>query len=487
MNLIEPSQAGENWDLVVIGSGFGSMFFVHRFLSNRPNSKILFIEMGEYKSWEWQAEHEKNSDIDQNRVFKNEGKKDWNFTIGLGGSSNCWWGLTPRLHPTDFKMHSQFGVGADWPVDYDELVPYYKQAESIMNIAGPDNLNEIFPGTDQYPLPAHRLTTADEMIIGGGDPYHFAMPCAKASVATSSHARCCSNSTCNVCPVGAKFSGVNGMQSVFNHPGVSVLLDSQVKFIETANGVARKVTYENDHKEYQVEGDLIVLGANAIQSPFILLRSGIGGHGVGRYLGEKLIFRVEVDLDGLDHFDGGTSTTAMNLGSLVNADRSKHGTPVYMIENRFMMPGFRMEQDRWRQFLPLSIYVDDILDEENGVFNENDDVPVVRFKGFSEYCQKGVEAAKAYLPTLLKSLPVEEIRYLQVLPYGGHIQGTLRMGTDISNSVVDRNLIHHDIRNLVVVGTSVFPTTGSLNPTLTASALSLRAADQLTTSGATGL
>jgi choline dehydrogenase-like flavoprotein len=54
------------------------------------------------------------------------------------------------------------------------------------------------------------------------------------------------------------------------------------------------------------------------------------------------------------------------------------------------------------------------------------------------------------------------------------------MGTGIENSVVDDHLVSHAVRNLVVVGTSVFPTSGSVNPTLTAAALSLRSAEHLT-------
>src|SRR2546430_12626748 len=45
-----------------------------------------------------------------------------------------------------------------------------------------------------------------------------------------------------------------------------------------------------------------------------------------------------------------------------------------------------------------------------------------------------------------------------------HLQGTLRMGSDPKESVVDAGQIHHDVRNLVVVGSSVFPTSGSSPP-----------------------
>jgi len=62
---------------------------------------------------------------------------------------------------------------------------------------------------------------------------------------------------------------------------------------------------------------------------------------------------------------------------------------------------------------------------------------------------------------------------------GGHLMGTTRMGTSVSNSVVDRDCRVHGYRNLYVASSSVFPTTGYANPTLTIVALSLRLADTL--------
>jgi choline dehydrogenase-like flavoprotein len=53
------------------------------------------------------------------------------------------------------------------------------------------------------------------------------------------------------------------------------------------------------------------------------------------------------------------------------------------------------------------------------------------------------------------------------------------MGTDPDESVVDPDLRAHDCENLWLVGSSVFPTGGAVNPTLTIAALALRAADAL--------
>jgi choline dehydrogenase-like flavoprotein len=63
--------------------------------------------------------------------------------------------------------------------------------------------------------------------------------------------------------------------------------------------------------------------------------------------------------------------------------------------------------------------------------------------------------------------------------YGGHHIGTARMGRDPRTSVVDPNARVHDVANLYIAGSAVFPTSSQANPTLTLLALSLRLADHL--------
>ena len=57
--------------------------------------------------------------------------------------------------------------------------------------------------------------------------------------------------------------------------------------------------------------------------------------------------------------------------------------------------------------------------------------------------------------------------------------GTTRMSDDPRQGVVDRNTRVHDVENLFIAGSSVFPTVGYANPTLTIVALAIRLADHL--------
>jgi choline dehydrogenase-like flavoprotein len=103
-------------------------------------------------------------------------------------------------------------------------------------------------------------------------------------------------------------------------------------------------------------------------------------------------------------------------------------------------------------------------------------MPLVSHAAPSEYASRGVERSLAALETVLAPLPVEHIEFVQMRPTESHVQGSLRMGHDRGSSVVDARQIHHDVRNLVVTGSSVFPSCPCSNPSLTVAALSLRSA-----------
>lgn len=60
-----------------------------------------------------------------------------------------------------------------------------------------------------------------------------------------------------------------------------------------------------------------------------------------------------------------------------------------------------------------------------------------------------------------------------------HHMGTTRMGINVNESVVDKDCKYHQLNNLYIAGSSIFPTTGSTNPTLTIVALALRLAETL--------
>jgi choline dehydrogenase-like flavoprotein len=70
-------------------------------------------------------------------------------------------------------------------------------------------------------------------------------------------------------------------------------------------------------------------------------------------------------------------------------------------------------------------------------------------------------------------------RWSENLSWFGHHMGTTRMSADPKKGVVDADCRVHGLKNLYVASSSVFPTAGFANPTLTILAIALRLADHL--------
>ena len=467
----------EHFDAVVVGSGFGSLFFVEGLLKKRPAARILILERGTFNSHAWQLGNQKNSPIAHQSTFRtDDANKVWNFTLGLGGGTNCWFAQTPRFHPSDFKMRSKYGVAQDWPLDYAELEPYYVAAETKMSVAGAAEMGEIMPRSAPFPQPPHKLTSVDKIMRQAQPEYHFPIATARASLATAERAPCCGSARCNLCPVNAKFTFENGFANLRNQPNVEFRLECEVTQFDSANGVIRAAVYRKDGAEHRVTGDLFVLGANAIHSPAILLRSGIDRPLTGVGIHEQVGYGLEVLLDGLDNLDGGTITTALNFSLYDGPFRKEHAGALIYFDNRWPY-GLRQEYGRWRQLAPLVVVVEDLPSDSNRVTLDSDGVPKVLHASVSEYAKRGLKESLAKIEQVLRPLPVERVDFKGMRDTESHIQGSLRMGSDPATSVVDAKQIHHDVRNLVVVGSSVFPSGPNCNPSLSVAALSLRSAD----------
>jgi choline dehydrogenase-like flavoprotein len=466
------------YPIVVIGTGFGSMFFVHRLLQRRPGTRVLMLERGDYRPWATQLAENHNSTVPSNDTFIATGEpKPWNFTIGYGGGTNCWYATTPRLHPNDFRTKSLYGRGQDWPISYDTLEPYYGEAEAVMDISGPPDMGIITPRSRPYPQPPHKFSAADRAMKRAQPRMHFVMPTARARVANAQRPQCCATYRCYLCPVEAKFTALNGFRHITEHPDVRILVGAEVREVERsgASHIAA-VRYIHGGKERRVACDLCVLGANAIHSPAILLRSGLDHPLLGRGLNEQLGYGVEVLLNGLDSLDGSTITTGANYSLYDGPFRADHGAAFLVFDNRFPY-GVREEFGRWRQTLALNVTIEEELRDDNRVLVDKDGKVVVHFAGRSAYAQRAAKRTLARLPDVLSPLPIEKIVFRGFRPSESHLQGTLRMGRSRADSVVDHAQVHHDFRNLIVVGTSVLPTCPPVAPSLTAAALSLRAAD----------
>ncbi|MEL6727172.1 MAG: GMC family oxidoreductase [Pseudomonadota bacterium] len=468
-----------DYDLIVVGSGFGSLFFLKRYLERSRNVRVALVEWGSDRPPTQQTLDNSNSSIPVDECHNEIGGKAWNYTIGLGGGTNCWWGQTPRFLPKDFRLKSEYGVHEDWPLSYSDIEPYYCQAEAIMNVAGSETISKLTPRSQPFPLPPHKLSTPDRIMAQKMPDQFFPVSTARASEATADRGKCCARVACSFCPVDAKFNAYNGMSDVLRDPRVELILNAQVREIEQSAGIATGVVYLQDNRATTISGDLIVLGANAIQSPAILLRSNIQHPKTGLGLCEQLAYGVEIKLDGINNFDGSTFTTGWHFGAYDGDHRREAAATLIQVENHAKF-GLRTEYGRWRHSLPLILNIEDLPRDENAVKLDEGGKATVHFAGFSDYAKAGLDYSLSKLEDLFSPLPIEDIIVHGKRGTEHHLECSLRMGADPETSVVDPVGLHHSVRNLLVVGSAIFPTCPPANPSLTIAALSLRSADILT-------
>lgn len=470
-----------NYDVIVIGTGFASSFFLRKFIDLRgAQVRILVLERGPLRPHaERLATRLQPNDERPGDYYRAEGMKakDWNFSIAFGGSSNCWWGNTPRFLPADFAIATRFGHGRDWPLGYDAIEPFYTEAEQLMLIAGSAD-GYPHPRSAPFPLPAHNLSVPEQVLREAYPETFFPMPSARASRNTPTRARCCANDVCSLCPVDAKFTIENGLGDVYRSENVTLMTGALVHSLETAGGKVTGVEYTHDGEQKRALGDLVVLGANALFNPTILANSGMDHPLLGKRLHEQYGLVGDAYLDGMESFQGSTSVTG--IGTMLWDDEERRRTLAPALFETKSVGMMRLEPGRWRQVLPIRLVYEDIPSDENFVATDpaDRDKPIARFNGYSDYTMRSAERAQADLAKLLAPLPVERVE-LRPVSTEAHIQGTTVMGAAAADSIVDADCLHHRYRNLLVLGSSVFPSCSPANPTLTIAALSLRAAQRL--------
>lgn len=470
----------DKYDLLVAGTGPASTFFIKKYLSKaRASVKVLVLERGDFYS---HADRLKKRAGDTSHYKKaaskpriNNEERGWAYTIGFGGSSNCWYACTPRFLPSDFRMKTLYGVANDWPISYEELDPYYTEVEELMSISGPDETP--FPRQGSYPLPPHILTTVDKVLNKKYGKLYISQPTGRASRPVNGRNACCASGVCGTCPVNAKFTIENSNIGVYEDPRVEVIYGAQVYSLELANNVVRKVNFIQEGKERQAEAEVFALGTHAIFNPHILLNSGDSNPFTGKGLGEQYGLQAVVYLDNMPNLGGSTWVTANGYMLYDGVHRKDHAA--CLMESSNSPEWIRVESGKWRNLISFRMIFEDLPMEQNFVSATPEDLltPTTVFKGISSYTERAVDNMKIKLPEVLSCLPVEKIEYLKPFGSESHILGTTRMSADAKDGVVDKNLIHHQYRNLFVLGSGSFTTYSPANPTLTLSALSLYAAD----------
>ncbi|WP_341368566.1 GMC family oxidoreductase [Yoonia sp. BS5-3] len=470
----------KKYDVVIVGTGFASAFFLKRVLEGSDVSRVLVLERGQRHSYDWQLDHQRNNDLADRRPHNEAGleKKFWNYNIGFGGGSNCWWTNTMRIHPEEFELRTRYGVGDDWPISYEDLEPYYCDAEDEMLVSGDNSSAVLFPRSRPFPQPRHRYSGVGSALKMAYPEHTFAMPTTRARVANDSRGVCCAIGRCNLCPNKAKFTIVEEMAYLFDDPRVTLILDAEVDGIETSAGLASAVTYRKGDRAFRVETDFVALGANGIFNPFILLKSGIDDGPVGRGVVEQIPIYLTVDFETAKTEGYSSFVGAVNYSFSTGPHRRNASGGFLEVVNKFEV---RPHKEKWNNRAAFTFLMGDMRQDDNRVTIDPDapDRPLVSFNDWSPYAYNGVAHIRTNIENFLAPLGVErfEVSY-DLIGSHSHIEGTTVMGSDPAASVVDKDLLHHRVRNLAVLGSGAFVTSPGSNPTLTIAAMSLRSADR---------
>jgi len=437
----------------------------------------------------------------------------------VGGSTIHFGAQWARMRPSDFRTRTLEGVGDDWPVTYEELLPHYERMDVEMNVSGMAGDPAYPPGAGP-PLPPLSIGKIGRRAAEGMERlgWHW-WPAAHAipSREIGSQAQCARRGTCMFgCPEGAKGSTDLTLWPAALRHGARLVTGARVRELTTnADGLATGAVYvDRDGNEHAEHADVVVLAANGIGTPRLLLLSssprfpdGLANSSglVGKRLmlhpymsvlgiydepleswlgpwGTPLLSLQFADTDEARGFPRGAQWDVMPIGgplmTLARYDgrpyAERWGTAVHELVGRTLGRAFDWGvgiEDLPR--LENTVTIDPSLADGDGIPAPRityriDDEARANLAFQLERAREAHEAAGA-VETLVTDWS----------NWGWHLLGTARMGDDPATSVVDRLGRAHDVPNLVVVDGSVFPTSGPQPPTATIAANASRCIDAL--------
>ncbi len=385
----------------------------------------------------------------------------------LGGASRVWSGYVITLDDIDFNNPS---VGVRWPIRRADLLPYYTEAARILDRDPTivEGKKTLMAGVDYNPLSIGAPTRFD-------DKYRDTLERSPTlHVATD----------CTVVALEA-----NEARS----------LVTAIDYVHHPTGSQRRFDIAADQA--------LVLAGGGIGNAQVLLQprpdgaTSVGNESglVGRFLMEHPHFFdaaecvLDVDLD--QHAPAEAFGMASPTLRLADATRAAQGLFACSLEclekNDFHKVARYLSSELGRPCFhyKITLRTEMLPHEGNSVFltAERDEVGLHRAAARCVVSARDMTNVEITLQTL-GSLLLESNRgrvrinndalYFRIRG-GGHVMGTTRMGSDVSSSVVDPECRVHGYENLFVAGSSVFPTVGSANPTLTIIALALRLSETL--------
>lgn len=440
----------------------------------------------------------------------------------VGGMAAIWSAISLRMRPTDFRVRTLYNRDVDWPIDYDELEPYYGRAEGFIGVSGTNDDNPFAPPRSvPYPMPEFPLGYYDniirERLADALDIHVHTTPQARAREAYDGRAGCANIGMCHTCPIFARYTPLHHLNRALATGSVTLESDVTVRRIIVEDGKARGVVVQptDGSEEREHLADIVIVAAGAIESARLLLLSKTDAHpdGIGNtsgHVGQHLGFHVlryntlrfstpiysaragawiaqseqfvEHDnrgqyggykLEFYNNFSFGTIGTGLP-SSLVNANAPTMQQTITEQATRIYSTTIvtHAESDITPQkYVALA---GDRIDRFGDPFAQ------VHYD-LSDFDRATYDITDETSSQIARALDAEIVDHwdFKLWHTGYHHMGTTRMSEDIADGVVNKYGEVHDVENLFVMGSSNYPTTGAVNPTLTIVALTLMMSDYI--------
>ncbi|HZE34389.1 MAG TPA: GMC family oxidoreductase [Actinoallomurus sp.] len=503
---------GDQVDLVVVGCGAGGSTLIQRLA--RAGWRVVAMDAGPF----WDPDRDWVSDeAGSHHLYWTEPRVitgsdpvplgSNNSGRGVGGSMVHYAGYTPRFHPSDFQIRTRDGVGADWPLDYADLKPYYEAIEGELPVAG-----EHWPWgvPHAYPHRPHPVGGNGEIFLRGAEKLRITAkvgPVAIPNGRFGNRPHCVYRGFClQGCKVNAKASPlITHIPDALAH-GAEVRADSMVTRIgiDERTGLATGVHYVRGGRSRFQKARMVAVAGYSIETPRLLLNSASRRFPeglcndfdqVGRYL------MVQGAPQTAGRFDAEVRMykappPEVSTEEFYETDPAKPYRRGFSVQTVSPLPITWAEhvaaQGHWGA--DLRRYMSDYVhwstlgalceflprpDNRVTLAEETDrnGIPVAEFS-YSQ-CENDrllMDAAQKVMEDLLRAAGSGEVITIKRF---AHLVGGARMATGEREGVVDRDCRSFAVPNLYITDGSVLPTQGSANPALTIMSVAARAADRL--------
>jgi choline dehydrogenase-like flavoprotein len=516
--------SSSHYDVIIIGTGAGGGTLAYRLASS--GKRILLIERGDYVPRELDNWSTRAVNVDG----KYHTREQWRDKAGnelhphtsywVGGNTKFYGAALFRLRREDFgALRHHGGVSPAWPITYEDLEPFYTEAEHLYRVHGARGEDPTEPPASagyRYPAVSHEpriQQLSDDFARLGYRPFHT--PLGIMLDERNRHlSPCIRCGTCDghPCLVNAKSDAqVVCVDPALEHANVTLLTNAYVSRLATSAS-GREVSWilvDREGERERYSADIVVVACGAINSAALLLRSASDRHPRGLANGSDVVGR---------HYMGHINSVLMALSRCPNPTvfqkslalndfyfgSPEWGHPMGHISfvgkldgvtlsagAPAIAPGWTLEL-MGRHSLDFWLTSEDLPDPENRVtvdregrvvlsYTPNNGEGHKRLVAKLESMMQQQSRCTLHGPDCHQGLFSRNLFVGQRIPLAGvaHQNGTVRFGHDPRTSALDPFCKAHEVDNLYVVDGSFFPSSGALNPALTIIANALRVGDHI--------